>query len=456
MEDPMNINTFEQVATVIPTKAKTWERISIKLKDYAGKGKYIAIRETDNYKRSPGTSNKYAEGVNTDSVYIDNITVNIAAPCETPYDIYASDVTPNAATINWTSDAKSFISIVTSEPLTYADLVDYDDYRDGLKDEFDYEDVIVSVDTVVGAREVRVNGLEVNSEYYVYIKGLCQGMYTDYAVDYTFTTFCPALPAEDLFANFSDVKAGQLPDCWFFGKTIGEYTGTNTILNYISVKAASTSSSVSAAIRSQGNSLYLTSTNGAINSSTGKPNVNGTYVITPSLDIERITDYKIKFKAWTSPSYMYTNCGTNDYARSVIIGVVTNPYNLETFMPIDTIEDIHRDPFPYEVYLDSYRFDLNGDTGKFVAFYSNFAIRNNIYLDDIEFEAIGDCPRFDGTVDSKTPTSVTIKFKSYGDSYEVKASTSLVKDLSTLTDANYPTATSTSNAVTVEGLQNHK
>ena len=77
MTDPLDIKTFEQVATVVPTKAKTWERISIKLDEYVGKGKYIAIRETDKFTRSPGNSTKYAEGVNTDSVYIDNITGTI-------------------------------------------------------------------------------------------------------------------------------------------------------------------------------------------------------------------------------------------------------------------------------------------------------------------------------------------------------------------------------------------
>ena len=138
----------------------------------------------------------------------------------------------------------------------------------------------------------------------------------------------------------------------------------------------------------QANSVLISSTNGAILSSTGKPNVNGTYLITPSLDIDKITDYKVKFKAWTGTGYMYSGCGGNDYARSIIVGVVTNPYNFETFMPVDTIENIHRDPFSYEVYFDKYKYDLNGDTGKFVAFYSNFGIRNNIYLDDIHFELI--------------------------------------------------------------------
>ena len=457
MENPLDINTFEQVATVIPSKAKTWERISIKLAEYTGKGKYIAIRETDNFKKAPGTSNKYAEGVNTDSVYIDNIEVNIAAPCETPYDVYASDVTSNAATINWSSDAKQFIVIVTDEILAYSDLIDFDDYKAGLLTDYDYLDNIISVDTVVGAKRVRVEGLSVNQEYYVYVKGFCGGMYTDYAVDYTFSTFCPALDPESFLGNFTDATAGQLPDCWFVGKAIGEYTSsTQTILNYVKVNAASTSSSTPASIRNQGKTIYMNSTNGAINSSTGKPTVNGTYLITPSLDIDKITNYKVKFKAWTSTSYMYKNCGTNDYARSVIVGVVTNPYNFETFMPVDTIEDIHMYPYPYEVYLDSYRFDLNGDTGKFVAFYSNFGIRNNIYLDDIEFERISECPRFDGTVVAKTPTSVTFRFNSYSDSYEVKAATSLSTDETLNSSTTMPTATSTSNEITVEGLRNHR
>ena len=454
MEDPMDISTFEQVALVVPTKKETWERIALKFDGYTGQGKHIAICETDKFTRSPSKTSNYADGLNTDSVYIDNIEVTVAAPCDIPYDVFASDVTPNAATINWQSDAKQFIVIVTDKILAYSDLVDFDEYKAGTVNNYAHLASIISVDTVVGAHSVRVSGLSINKSYYVYVKGFCQGMYTDYAVDYTFSTFCPAMPAESLLGDFTDVETGQFPDCWFAGKTIGEYTSTSqTILNFVKVNEASSSNT--ALIKEQGKFIYLNSTNGAVNSSTGKPTVNGTYLVTPSLDIDKITKYKIKFKAWTTASYMFSNCGTNDYARSVIVGVVTNPYNFETFMPVDTIENIHRDPFSYEVYFDKYKYDLNGDTGKFVAFYSNFGIRNNIYLDDIQFELIDDCPRFDGVIESTTPTSVTLKFNSVSDSYEVRASDQ-ISTAAYLDTTEMPVATSTSNTITINGLKNHK
>ena len=454
MEDPMDISTFEQIATVVPTKKETWERIALKFDGYTGQGKHIAICETDKFTRSPSKTSNYADGLNTDSVYIDNIEVTVAAPCDIPYDIFASDVTPNAATINWQSDAKKFIVIVTDKILAYSDLVDFDEYKAGTVKDYAHLASIISVDTVVDAHNVRVSGLSINKSYYVYVKGFCQDMYTDYAVDYTFSTFCPAMPAESLLGDFTDVETGQFPDCWFAGKTIGEFTSASqTILNFVKVNEASSSNT--ALVKEQGKFVYFNSTNGAINSSTGKPTVNGTYFVTPSLDIDRITKYKIKFKAWTTASYMYSNCGTNDYARSVIVGVVTNPYNFETFMPVDTIENIHRDPFSYEVYFDKYKYDLNGDTGKFVAFYSNFGIRNNIYLDDIQFELIDECPRFDGVIESTTPTSVTIKFNSVSDSYEVRASDQISTE-AYLDTTVMPSTTSTSNTITITGLRNHK
>jgi hypothetical protein len=156
---------------------------------------------------------------------------------------------------------------------------------------------------------------------------------------------------------------------------------------------------------------------------------------------------------------MYTGCGTNDYARSIIVGVVTNPYDMSTFVPVDTIENIYRDPYPYEVHFDNYICDLNGDTGKFISFYSNFGIRNQIYLDDVEVLLDDNCPRFEGQVESKTTTSVTLKFKSVPASYEVKAAKSQMSSFDAFNNdtlGTYPSEVGTSNTITVDGLENHK
>jgi hypothetical protein len=156
---------------------------------------------------------------------------------------------------------------------------------------------------------------------------------------------------------------------------------------------------------------------------------------------------------------MYTGCGTNDYARSIIVGVVTNPYDMSTFTPMKTVENIHHFSYPYEVYFDDYVCDLNGDTGKFVAFYSNFGIQNQVYLDDIELELIDSCPRFNGQVEGTTPSSVTIKFDEVPASYEVKAATSALATAATFENDTlnlYPSTLGTSNTITIEGLQNHK
>ena len=255
---------------------------------------------------------------------------------------------------------------------------------------------------------------------------------------------------ETFLGTFNDATSGTIPDCWFAGKTIGAYQGTNTLTTY--VRAAT-------GVSSYGQALMIKSTNGAIVSTTGQPNINGTYIITPSLDIDQISKYKVKFKAYTTVSYMYTGCGSNDYARSIIVGVVTNPYDMSTFTPMKTVENIHYNPYPYEVYLEDYVCDLNGDTGKFVAFYSNFGIQNQVYLDDIEFELIDSCPRFNGQVEGTTPSSVTIKFDEVPASYEVKAATSALATAATFENDTlnlYPSTLGTSNTITIEGLQNHK
>ncbi len=446
MTDPMDINTFEQVALVKPSKATTWERVLVNFEEYKGNGKYIAIRETDKFTSNPSYTSDYAKGKNTDSVYVDKIEVNVAPPCDIPYDIVAFDVTPNSAQLKWVSDASSFIVVVTDKALTFGDLVDLDDYKAGTLASFVHAASIISVDTIEGAKSSKLSGLTINKDYYVYIKSFCQGMYTDYSDEYVFSTYCPAVSPETFFANFEDGTTGQLPDCWFAGKTHGVYSGTNTITNFLKIQSAG-------AFPAQGKAIYMTSTNGSINTTTGQANPNGIYLIAPIMDIDNIADYKVKFKAWTTSSYGVSGCGSNDYARSVIIGVVTNPFDMSTFMPVDTVDNIFYDPYPYEVYLEDYQFDMNGDTGKFVAFYSNFGIRNNIYFDDVELELIDDCPRFEGKVESKTTSSVTLKFNSVPASYEVKASTKLDEAYMDTTDL--PSATSTTDVITIDSLTAH-
>jgi hypothetical protein len=233
MTDPMDINTFEQIALVKPSKEKTWERVVVKFDEYKGTGKHIAIRETDKYTSSPANSSQYANGTNTDSVYIDNIEVNVAPPCDIPYDIFASDVTSNTAQLNWKSDAQTFVVVVADKELTFPDLVDFDDYKAGNLANFAHAASIVSVDTVVDAKNLKIAGLTVNKDYYVYIKSFCLGMYTDYSDTYTFSTYCPALSPETFLGHFNDATSGTIPDCWFAGKTIGAYQGTNTLTSML-------------------------------------------------------------------------------------------------------------------------------------------------------------------------------------------------------------------------------
>ena len=131
MSDPMDIKTFEQIALVKPSKQTTWERVVVKFDEYTGNGKHIAIRETDKFTCNPSSASDYTGGKNLDTLYVDNIEVNVAAPCDIPYDVYASDVTPNAATINWQSDAESFVVIVANQILSGDDLANLDDFKAG-------------------------------------------------------------------------------------------------------------------------------------------------------------------------------------------------------------------------------------------------------------------------------------------------------------------------------------
>lgn len=97
------------------------------------------------------------------------------------------------------------------------------------------------------------------------------------------------------------------------------------------------------------------------------------YCVTPELIGADLKDCSVNLQAG-----VYTYCGRN-YARSLIVGVMTNPDDIATFTPVDTLRIWHyRGVYRYSVSLASYT-----GRGRYVALVSRFDKPNLFFVDNL-------------------------------------------------------------------------
>ena len=85
MTDPEDETTFQSLDTIVPTS--TWEEYTVMFNNYTDSGRYIAIM-------SPNGEYSYP--------YLDDLTVEYIPDCFPVFDLAATDITTDSATISWT------------------------------------------------------------------------------------------------------------------------------------------------------------------------------------------------------------------------------------------------------------------------------------------------------------------------------------------------------------------
>ncbi|MCR5050115.1 MAG: hypothetical protein K6A36_03430 [Paludibacteraceae bacterium] len=134
------------------------------------------------------------------------------------------------------------------------------------------------------------------------------------------------------------------------------------------------------------------------------------YIAMPAMDIAAYDTLQVSF--WMRPANVSASTGKvvesftgSNYAKSIIIGTMTDPSDASTFMPIDTVTydgqlstgDVAsvENNFLYQ----KMKVALVGATGSYVAFMTSFQEKEKsaykthdcIYLDDIAFSHISEC-----------------------------------------------------------------
>ena len=220
-------------------------------------------------------------------------------------------------------------------------------------------------------------GLTGNTTYTAYVRADCGAEKSEWE-NVSFTTPCRAvtLPYSENFDSYTTTGVGNIPDCWT------QNSSYSPGYPYINGNNAFSGS----------NSIYYYCSNTAYNMAV-LPEVN--------LGDLLMSDLRVKFTM--NPS------STN---AKIIVGVMTNPTDVSTFVPVDTVQNSEAALFEeHKVLLTNY----NGN-GKYVAL-KNYNVDGyySIYLDDVVLEQIPACPEpNDLTVTDITATTATLSWTTAG------------------------------------------
>ncbi|KQC05236.1 MAG: hypothetical protein APR54_00035 [Candidatus Cloacimonas sp. SDB] len=316
----------------------TYEEITIDLSAYSGV-KYIAFRMIDD--------NGY-------SVYIDDISVEIAPSCPVPTDLVQSNITTIGADLSWTSTASLFdlYIVPTGDPAPEAG----------------------TTPTVVGTGDNPYTWLggTASTTYDWYVRADCGARETSpWSGPATFTTACEAV-ALPMFEDADGVTPPELPACW---------SQINDTGNSYAIVKTYNSSSYSVPNCFYMYNSYATTGNLILISPESTHDSEGTWV-----------------KFWAK-------CSSG--VQNLLVGTITDPADPATFTTVETVE-INSTYQEYMVVLSG--------TDNHIAFkHAMDGTYDYNYIDDILWEELPSCvPPMLLYAENFTQNSATLGWTQYG------------------------------------------
>ena len=351
MENPDDISTFTMLASFSPSQTSStsnpnWEMGECMTNTYTGTGRYIAFR-------IPQSTTSY--------MYLDNIVVDFLPSCMHVTNLHLTDVTSSSADIAWTPGQNEQTWL----------------YVYGLRDSVDLNTATLLTTTT---NPLTITGLESNTEYEIYVAADCNEPAPSQFIMLRFRTECEAITSIPYHVGFDEYGgvsgSAYYPHCWYRHDT---YSATSPY-PYLS-----TSNYTSAP-----QSLYFYS------SPTATPptyNMAITNELDTGINIQTL-QARFQLRATSTGYYM-------------IVGVVTDPENPNTFTPVDTVECSASSTWEeFSVSLAPY-----SGQGRYIAFkgYGGF------YFDDLWIEEISACDAPENLVISGiTNQGVTLNWDTVG------------------------------------------
>ena len=294
--------------------------------------------------------------VTASDVYIDNVELKDPS-CIEPYDIKQTSTAPDMFDIEWQGAAPNdqwelkvlsqSVSIISIKNGTYN--TDYD----------------IVHDTLIVGKSFHLGGLQAKSTYYVYIHTLCgDSVWTAATVHTSCDYLDPNKPNKETFESYSD---DEVPDCW----TVGTRTGTGTtpsISTLSSNKVFSIKQSLSSCPH---------------------------WIAAPVIKCDSLSSMLVSFDVST---YNGETC---------VFGVMTDPTDLSTFVPLDSVDGTGSSNFMAKSYDLSVYANLIPASAKYIAWRGTYDDDDYIYLDNISIISMA-CPMPKPSIESLTKESVQI------------------------------------------------
>ena len=399
MSDPEDLSTFVVLDSIKGTST-TKNTITLDLSEprYAelipATAKYFAWR-------TPYGATGY--------LYLDDVSIT-KITCPLPKPSYSGLTASYVRISSGLRTDNEWIALVTTK---------YMDPDSLAKEDYVVPDSIIAFIDTIDTRSTLVTGLKEQTNYYVAVATMCDEGISTWATT-SFMTPCNPVTPEALgtitFSKKDDYVSGStaaryLP-CWTIGNMSGNASNTSTYIPYIYNSGTY--------LHNKDSVLRLYS---YVPTSATSTAYNGAYAIMPELDVQDITKYQVNFYARAAT--------TATYGTDLIVGVITDPSDLNTFTVVDTLTTSHTAYEPFSVSLENYEGDYLGNKGRYIMFLSlcTNVTYNDIYVASISVTAIPTCrPVKEFTVDSIAEDAAVISWKGYTEKYRLLVAKGAVAD----------------------------
>ena len=337
MTDPYDVSSFTLVNTIevnpISQSTTDWHEFYTTFEDYAGTGRYIAVRAL-----RPASS-WYA--------YTDDFVLERMPDCPRVTNLHAENLSDNSADIVWSGD-----------PLGSYEIIYYPSSTPSLADTISVTDTVINL-----------YGLTGSTTYTVIITPICTG--TTLSNQFTFTTRCAALDSLPYSYGFEGASTGSSTSitwgipCWYRLNDATQYFG------YPYVSSSSTY------IHTGSRALYWYNT-----TSTG---TYGNYraVVLPGIDTDTYPINTLRLKFWAKAS-------STSYSPVFQVGVMTDPEDMSTFQLVGNVNVDNSTV--YKEYIASFIDMPDSLYGQYIAVRSIPTMSWTAYVDDFTIEQAPQCP----------------------------------------------------------------
>ena len=400
MDDPNDLSTFVVLDSITGGKGTgrgsngTTDNVvsfEVNLEEYTGKGHYIAFRTP--YGKSS-------------TVYLDEINVSLAT-CAAPSPSF-SQITANSARLySGLRIDNAWKYYLSTTPFNTKDM------DAGIMP----ADSVVLDSLVVGNGSIQVpyaplSNLLPDTTYYVALATICDNTTSAWRTT-SFKTLCQNVDIETFKEDFESKEytaaSGYPIGCWVIGNNTA--TATASYQPYV-ITPPTFAENTSRMLRMVDNKNYGT----------------GCYAVTPGFsfpDGKSIKDYQLCMTVAASGYTTKFGFGSSENG-TLIVGVTTDPHNLNAMEAIDTIVYTTSTMEKLVLPLDTYT-----GNGNFVVLMSQAIDTTSswLYVDDISFEPIPACRNASHIeIDSVAQTAVTLSWEGEADKYNVAIATEKYED----------------------------